>query len=165
MNAAHNRMSLARGIFAGGIPQTLLPEADEIAVSIFPVQIQSGPRDTPEKMLLRAVLDDAVLCLKRDLRHCSHRRGRRLLEEGLVWLTDGRSDYLTSFTSICRALNLNPSWVREGIFNAMARSLTYKEPGYLRRRCYTVNTRAADPEKAHAAAWKDAMAARRKKAA
>ena len=155
MNTAYNPISPGRAIFAGGLPQTLLPEAEELAVAIFPVQLQSGPPDTPEKMLLRAVLDDALLCLKRDLRNCQSHRGRRLLEEGILWLCDGRSDYLTSFASICRALNLNPTWIREGIFNAMARSLTYKEPGYLRRQCYTVNTRSADPDKRHGSAWKE----------
>ena len=148
MNPATNTMSPARAIFAGGMPQSLLlPEAEEIEVAIFPIQLESSPADTPEKMLLRAVLEDAVVCLKLDLKHCQKKRGRRLLQEGILWLTDGRADYLTSFTSICRALNLNPSWVREGIFNALARSLTDDEPRYLRQRYYTVNSRALDPDK------------------
>ncbi len=123
--------------------------------AVMPCQVEESVRDTPEKALLRAVFDDAIICLKRNLAkaHKSFRH-RRLLEEGILWLTDPREDEITTFVALCRVFALEPRVAREGILNQLAASLTTSQPGALRR-CYMVNTRAGDPDKAHGSAWKE----------
>ncbi len=69
---------------------------------------------TPELRLMRAVLDDAFYCLTR---YCgsSHVRARRLFAEAYDWLMSKDDHWLYTFVSICRYLDLDESWVRQGM--------------------------------------------------
>ena len=82
---------------------------------ILPVQF-FAPRCTelPEKRLMLAVLEDAVLTLRR---HVGDRRARaqRLVREVEQWMEARNRDWLFSFENICAALNFNPSVMRRGL--------------------------------------------------
>jgi hypothetical protein len=68
----------------------------------------------PEKMLMLAVLEDAVYCMHKHLRATS-RKGQRLMRETEDWLHEEDGEWLFSFTSICDALGLDANYVRQGL--------------------------------------------------
>ena|SRR6266850_5957988 len=71
------------------------------------------PTMTPERKLLVAVLDDAVMTI---LRHaCStERRGARLREEALTWIAGRRIGRVT-FEQCCAAKDLDTEAVADGV--------------------------------------------------
>jgi hypothetical protein len=58
----------------------------------------------PEKRLMLAVLEDAVVCFQR-YAFPGNRRSRILLKETEDWVRDKNDDYLFSFENICEVLN------------------------------------------------------------
>jgi hypothetical protein len=68
----------------------------------------------PEKMLMWAVLEDAILCLQEhDLAPAGS--GTRQFLEARDWIMDKESDWFFSFESICAALDMNPNYIRNGL--------------------------------------------------
>jgi hypothetical protein len=68
----------------------------------------------PEKRLLLAVLEEAVLTFQRHaLDH--GRRGRRLFQEADEWIRSNDVGWFCSFRNICDALGLDPGYVRCGL--------------------------------------------------
>ena len=68
----------------------------------------------PEKRLMLAVLEDAVLCFQRYTLP-RNRKEWTLFKETEDWICDKNDDYLFSFENICEALKVNPEYVREGL--------------------------------------------------
>lgn len=68
----------------------------------------------PEKMLMLAVLEDAVFCLKKNLLIPS-RKGRRLLRETEDWICEEDNEWPFSFKNICEVLGLDPDYLRRGL--------------------------------------------------
>ena len=118
--------------------------APDSASAVLPIQFYPDRREGGEKSLLRAVLDDALLCLVRNSR-IDTSRGRRLVQEDLDWLNDSRDDYPTSFVSICQALDLDASYIRQGIKASLARRLA-PDPEHILRRCHAVQVRGTDTD-------------------
>ena len=77
---------------------------------MLPVQIQS-PRMAdaslvPEKLLLLAVLEEAITTFQRHVADTG-RRGRRLFHEAETWLLSEEREWPCSFHNICDALGLD----------------------------------------------------------
>ena len=70
----------------------------------------------PEKKLMLAVLEDAVACF---LRYATARDGRKraIFREVKDWIRKEDPDWLFSFENVCEALDLNPNYVRRGLFS------------------------------------------------
>jgi hypothetical protein len=68
----------------------------------------------PEKMLMCAVLEDAIACYQR-FSLVSNRRGRAAFKDAENWLMHEKSDWPFSFERICEALELNPDYLRTGL--------------------------------------------------
>jgi len=68
----------------------------------------------PEKRLMVAVLDDALLTLARS-RNASDRLARRLTAEVEEWIAADDPDWPFSFVNVCHALQLDPSCVRSRV--------------------------------------------------
>lgn len=64
--------------------------------------------------LMRAVLDDAITCYQKQLVP-SARRERRLAQEAEEWLFGDDDRWPFSFVNICRALALEPEYLRRGL--------------------------------------------------
>jgi len=118
--------------------------APDSASAVLPIQFYPERREGGEKALLRAVLDDALLCLVRNSRIDSH-RGRRLVQEDLDWINDNRQDYATAFVSICQALDLDVDYIRQGMKASLARRLA-PDPEHILRRCHSVHLRGTDTD-------------------
>ena len=83
-------------------PETLLPE-----------QLDLPGRQPPqgERLLLLAVLEDAIDCYRR----CRRSRDpamRLLFDETRAWVESRDHDTLFSFESLCEALDIDPDYVR-----------------------------------------------------
>ncbi len=68
----------------------------------------------PEKRLMLAVLEDAVICFQKFVRS-SNAKERLAFEEAEAWILDEDSHWLFSFVNICEALGLDPDYLREGL--------------------------------------------------
>ena len=68
----------------------------------------------PEKRLLLAVLEEAVITFQRHVRD-HQRRGQRLFREAEDWILSNDAAWPCSFRNICEALGLDPGYVRGGL--------------------------------------------------
>jgi len=68
----------------------------------------------PEKMLMYAVLEDAVTCFQR-FAAASNSHERTAFSEAEEWLMREKSNWLFSFEQICQSLNLDPDYIRNGL--------------------------------------------------
>jgi hypothetical protein len=87
-------------------------------ISVPPEQFY-GPRATlanrcPEAELLRAVLEDALLCFQKGLVH-QGRRVQRVAREAEKWLFSDDDWGPCSFMFICAGLGLEPEYLRQGL--------------------------------------------------
>jgi len=85
---------------------------------VLPVQMQS-PRLAdaslvPEKLLLLAVLEEAITTFQRHVADTG-RRGRRLFHEAETWLLSEEREWPCSFPNICDALGLDVGYLRDGL--------------------------------------------------
>ena len=118
--------------------------APDSASAVLPIQFYPERRECGEKSLLRAVLDDALLCLVRNSR-IETNSARRMVQEDLDWLNDNREDYATSFVSICQALDLDVDYIRQGMKDSLARRLA-PDPEHILRRSHSVYVTGSDTD-------------------
>jgi hypothetical protein len=92
-----------------------------------------GPRANvgtvrPEVALMRAVLEDALLCLQGHFISMG-RRGRRLAQEAEAWFLSEDVHWPFAFVSICEVLGLEPVAVREALLRDLSswRSIPLKK--------------------------------------
>jgi hypothetical protein len=88
-------------------PATVLPSQ-----LIIPIALDASIM--PEKRLLLAVLEDAVLTFQRHARD-EGRRGQRLFREANQWISSNDATWPCSFRSICESLGFEPAYVRNGL--------------------------------------------------
>jgi hypothetical protein len=73
-----------------------------------------GPRangaGTPEKALMQAMLQDAVLCLMRQAAPMNERP--QLYAEARAWVESRSRAWVFAFERVCDALNINPDYAR-----------------------------------------------------
>ena len=104
-------------VFALFQPDTLIRDQFEaIYLSMF--------RLPPEKVLMLAVLCDAVCCFQENFK-ATNKRSRQLFLEANEWIMDGNTDYLYSFDNVCDFLGFSASYLRRGLMGwkkAMLRS-------------------------------------------
>ncbi len=119
----------------------------------------------PERELMLAVLADAVECY---WKYCAarDRTGMRLFHDAREWLVDNDEHRPFSFVNVCAALQLEPNYIRRGVFARKQQSITRSKrnaiqssvplPRYVRRnlkdlrkrrlRMPTRRTRAPSPQ-------------------
>jgi hypothetical protein len=68
----------------------------------------------PEAELMRAVLEDALLCFHKGLVR-QGRRDQRIAREAEEWLLSDDDRWPFSFVSICAVLGLEPAYLRRGL--------------------------------------------------
>lgn len=68
----------------------------------------------PEKLLMLAVLEDAIVCFQDNL-GATCKRKQLLYAEAEEWILDGDKSYLFSFENVCEALNFDPAYLRHGL--------------------------------------------------
>lgn len=68
----------------------------------------------PERMLMLAILEDAIVCFQDNLA-ATCKRKRSLYLDAEEWILDEDRFYLFSFENICEALGLDPVYIRRGL--------------------------------------------------
>lgn len=95
---------------------------------------RTGERRTflePEKRLMFAVLEDAILCFQRFM-HASAKKEKRLYEDAAAWIFEHDDDRTFSFECICDICGMSPEFLRGGLrrWRARSRSQTlFRKPG------------------------------------
>jgi hypothetical protein len=84
----------------------------------------------PEKRLMLAILQDAVVCYRRNSGAQLGKR-RQLFLEVENWIENQESDYLFSFNNICETLGINPDYLMRGLSTGRDRDVQL-EIGHLR---------------------------------
>jgi hypothetical protein len=83
----------------------------------------------PERLLMLAVLEDAVWCLQNHAA-CASRKPRKLFEEALQWILLDDDDWLFSFNNVCEVVGLNPRCLRRGLLRLVkGREHNFGKPG------------------------------------
>jgi len=102
---------------AGAAHQDLsfLFEPDVLASNQFHSILKGSHIPDPERRLMVAILEDAVSCLSKDLRHCP-RQQRKSFEEARSWINANDADsWAFSFTNVCETLGIEPGYLRRGL--------------------------------------------------
>ena len=82
---------------------------------ILPAQVPArGQRAQGERMLMLAVLEDAINCFQSNL-FATHPKERQLFHEAEEWLMADRPDSPFSFRNVCSVIGLDPGYVRRGL--------------------------------------------------
>ncbi|MBI2090932.1 MAG: hypothetical protein HYT78_19690 [Deltaproteobacteria bacterium] len=87
---------------------------DPMASATFAETVRRKSPLDPEKMLMLAVLEDAVFCIQKNLRSTS-RKGQRLMQETEDWIGEEDDEWLFSFNNICEVLGLDARYLRQGL--------------------------------------------------
>src|SRR5438094_9206707 len=88
----------------------------------------------PEKLLMLAILEDAIHCFQDNLLSPSV-KGKKFFEEAEEWILDKVGDWIFSFDNICQVLGFNPEYVRHGLLRWKEKKLaTDRNGGALERK-------------------------------
>ena len=68
----------------------------------------------PEKRLLLAVLEDAIISFQDNL-FSQRSKNQRLFDEAEQWITTPGGEWMFSFDNVCESLGFNPEYVRRGL--------------------------------------------------
>lgn len=77
----------------------------------------------PEKRLMFAVLEDAIVCFQRFM-HASGARQRRLYDEAAAWIFEPDDNGVFSFECVCQSCGMSPEFLRAGLRQWLARNNT-----------------------------------------
>ncbi|MCC6847178.1 MAG: hypothetical protein IT294_01660 [Deltaproteobacteria bacterium] len=87
--------------------------------AMLPVQffqaLRSKGQSDGERRLVLAVLADAVNCFMKQL-HATDPKARQLFADAEAWIAAEDRTWFFSFDNVCEMLQLNPEYVREGLF-------------------------------------------------
>lgn len=90
----------------------------------------------PEKVLLLAVLQDAIHCYRK-FSAARDRTGRDRFREAQGWISGADNRWVFGFANICDLLGLDPHYIRRGLLNLPPQQVSYQKPAKregLRRR-------------------------------
>lgn len=104
----------------------------------------------PEKRLMLAVLEDAVVCFQKYLL-TRDGKGRAMFREAEEWIMEEDSDWLFSFESVCEVLGFDPQYVRQGLVRWKQSKLAERPKAKIYRLTPRANRRSWSPM-----SWKNA---------
>jgi hypothetical protein len=101
--------------------------------SLLPAQLAQRDTRHREKLLMAAVLEEAVSTLNRDL-HATTRSGQRLFREADEWIRSPETSWPFAFENICQTLALDPEYLRAGLERLKERRVPHPARVYRLRR-------------------------------
>ena len=90
-------------------------EPDAMLPTQFFQSLRSKGRFDGERRLMIAVLEDAVHCFMKQL-HATDPKARQLFVDAEEWITAEDPTWFFSFDNVCDTLDLDPEYVRQGLF-------------------------------------------------
>jgi hypothetical protein len=100
-----------------GRPNVLF-QSDELAAHEYLKTFERVRPLQPERRLMLAVLEDAVMCFQRYLR-ANGGKEKKLHEDAASWIFDRDDNRAFSFESICEICGLDPDYLRMGLLKWM----------------------------------------------
>jgi len=94
----------------------MLFQPDELAAEEYQRTFKRRIPFEPEKRLLLAVLEDAIICFQKYF-HAQDAKQRRLYEEAVSWIFARGDDRDFSFENICETCGLDADYLRMGLLN------------------------------------------------
>ena len=73
----------------------------------------------PERILMLAVLEDAIYCLQKHAT-CARGRNKRLFDETITWVQAEGDEWLFSFENVCDTVGLNAGRLRRSLLQMVA---------------------------------------------
>jgi hypothetical protein len=98
----------------GGFNVEGLFQPDILIQSQFQATHQRRFHQEPEKVLMLALLEDAIVCFQDNL-GSDCKRKKALFEDAEKWILDDDGSYIFSFENICEVLGLDASYLRDGM--------------------------------------------------
>jgi hypothetical protein len=68
----------------------------------------------PERILMLAILEDAISCVQK-YKTPSSGKDKRLFDQALEWILTEDDEWLFSFNSVCEAVGVSPGCLRPGL--------------------------------------------------
>lgn len=90
-------------------------QPDVILPTQFFQSLRTKGRFDGERRLMIAVLEDGVNCFMKQL-HASDPKARQLFQDAKDWITADDRTWFFAFENVCDTLDLNPDYIREGLF-------------------------------------------------
>lgn len=90
-------------------------QPDAILPAQFFQSLRSKSQFDGERRLMIAVLEDAVNCFMKQL-HATDPKARQLYTDAEEWIAADDRTWFFAFDNVCETLDLNPEYVREGLF-------------------------------------------------
>lgn len=94
---------------------TYLLQPNALLPSQFFAALKRRVEHEPERRLLAALLLDAVECFQKNL-FARERKKRQLFLEAEQWIASTDRSWPFSFENACEQLELNPEYIRKGLF-------------------------------------------------
>lgn len=86
--------------------------------AVLPEQMSADPASVrtrgPEADLMRAILEDAIICFQHQF-YDSPQRSYRLAREAEAWFFSDDTHWPFAFMNICEVLGFNPAYIRRGL--------------------------------------------------
>ena len=90
----------------------------------------------PERVLMLAVLEDAIDCLQK-YATCIAGKNKKLFDETIGWIQKEDDDWLFSFNNVCDTVGLNPGCLRRALLEMAAEKYRGKRvPSRSAKRCH-----------------------------
>ncbi len=90
-------------------------QPDAILPAQFFQSLRSKGQFDGERRLMIAVLEDAVHCFMKQI-HTTDPKGHQLFLDAEEWITADDRTWFFAFENVCETLDLDPDYVREGLF-------------------------------------------------
>lgn len=90
-------------------------QPDAILPAQFFQTLRSKGQSDGERRLMIAVLEDAVNCFMKQV-HATDPKARQLFADAEAWIAAEDRNWFFSFENVCDTLDLNPEYLREGLF-------------------------------------------------
>jgi hypothetical protein len=90
-------------------------QPDAIMPAQFFQSLRSKRQFDGERRLMIAVLEDAVNCFMKQI-HATDPKARQLYVDAEEWISNEDRTWFFAFDNVCDTLDLNPDYVREGLF-------------------------------------------------
>ena len=128
-NATHSPQPFAvhEAGHGGGFNMEALFQPDILIQSQYQATHQRRFHQEPERVLMLALLEDAIVCFQDNL-GSDCKRKRALFEDAEKWLLDDDATYIFSFENICDVLGLDASYLRSGMMRWKKEALAALQP-------------------------------------
>ncbi len=106
--------SVHEGGHSGGLSMEALFQPDILIPSQYLATHQRRFHQEPEKILMLALLEDAIVCFQDNL-GATCKRKKALFEDVEKWILTEDGSYIFSFENICDVLGFDASYLRNGM--------------------------------------------------